>query len=90
MPAGYAAGLVRIPDDSRSRPGRSRARTLASLSHPGIAGIYGLEEADGKRYLELEYVDGEILDSRLARGAPPVDDALDIAGRIAGGCSCAG
>jgi len=58
------------------------ARTLASLSNPNIAGIYGLEEADGQRYLVLEYVDGETLDARLARGSFPVDEALAIAARI--------
>ena len=58
------------------------AKTLASLSHPNVAGIYGLEEADGKRYLVLEYVDGESLDERTARGPLPVDEALAIAGRI--------
>jgi Tol biopolymer transport system component len=59
------------------------AKTLASFSHPGIAGIHGVEEADGQRYLVLEYVDGETLEARLGRGALPVDDALDIGGRIA-------
>ncbi len=59
------------------------ARTLASLSHPGIAGIHGLEETGGRRYLVLEYVEGETLDARLARGPLPLDDALNIAGRIA-------
>jgi len=59
------------------------AKTLASLSHPNIAGIYGLEEANGKRYLVLEYVDGESLDIRLARGPLAVDEALVTAGRIA-------
>jgi len=58
------------------------AKTLASLSHPNIAGIYGLEEADGKRYLVLEYVDGETLDTRLLRGPLPPDEALGIATRI--------
>ncbi|HEU4334992.1 MAG TPA: protein kinase, partial [Candidatus Eisenbacteria bacterium] len=47
------------------------ARLLASLSHPNIAGIFGLEEADGARYLVLELVEGESLADRLARGPLP-------------------
>ena len=59
------------------------ARTLASLNHPNIASIYGLEEVDGKRYLILEYVEGPTLEQRLSRGAIPVDAAAPIALQIA-------
>ena len=44
------------------------ARLLASLNHPNVAGIHGLEEVAGTRYLVLEFVDGETLAARLARG----------------------
>ena len=44
------------------------ARVLASLNHPHIGAIYGLEEADGVRALVLELVEGETLADRLARG----------------------
>jgi len=59
------------------------ARLLASLSHPNIAGIYGLEEVEGTRYLVLELVEGETLADRLARGALPVDDALNVCAQVA-------
>ena len=59
------------------------AKLLASLSHPAIAGIHGLEEQGGERYLILEFVDGETLGDRLRRGALPVDDALEVCGHIA-------
>ncbi|HEY3214972.1 MAG TPA: protein kinase [Candidatus Eisenbacteria bacterium] len=59
------------------------AKILASLNHPNIAGIYGLEEADGRRFLALEFVGGETLAERLARGRIPVDDALEICCQIA-------
>ncbi|HET7225769.1 MAG TPA: protein kinase [Candidatus Eisenbacteria bacterium] len=59
------------------------ARILASLQHPGISGIYGIEDADGRRILTLEYVNGETLGQRLARGPLPVADALDICRQIA-------
>ncbi|MCH8807757.1 MAG: protein kinase, partial [Planctomycetes bacterium] len=55
------------------------AKLLASLNHPHIATIFGLEEADGKQYLILEYVEGETLAQKLDRGAIPVTEALAIA-----------
>ena len=58
-------------------------RVLASLNHPNIAAIYGLEEADGKPFLALELVEGEDLKQRLMRGPIPVDEALEIAQQIA-------
>ncbi len=47
------------------------ARVLASLNHPHIGAIYGLEDADGVRALVLELVDGETLADRIARGPIP-------------------
>ncbi|MBL0926177.1 MAG: serine/threonine-protein kinase [Phycisphaerales bacterium] len=59
------------------------AKVLASLNHPGIGAIYGLEEANGHQYLILEFIDGETLADRLAKGPIPVEDSLTIAGQIA-------
>ena len=59
------------------------ARVLASLNHPHIAAIYGLEESDGVRGLVLELVEGETLANRLTRGPIPVKNALEIAKEIA-------
>ena len=59
------------------------AHLLASLNHPHIAAIHGLEEADGQRFLVLELVEGEDLKERLERGAIPVDEALEIAEQVA-------
>jgi eukaryotic-like serine/threonine-protein kinase len=59
------------------------ARTLASLNHPHIAQIYGLEKSDGVSALVMELVDGEDLSERIARGAIPLEDALPIARQIA-------
>ena len=55
------------------------ARLLASLNHPNIAAIYGLEEADGTRFLVLELVDGETLEDRLTRGPIPLEESLELA-----------
>src|SRR6266542_3433980 len=59
------------------------AKTLASLNHPHIAGIYGLEESEGVSALVMELVEGEDLSQRIARGAIPLDEALLIAKQIA-------
>jgi len=72
-----------VQDPERLARFRREAHLLASLNHPNIAAIYGLEEADGKPFLALELVEGEDLKQRLARGAIPVDEALEIAEQIA-------
>src|SRR4029450_6072331 len=59
------------------------AQTLASLNHPHIAAIYGLEESGDVRALVMELVEGEDLSQRIARGAIPLDEALTIAKQIA-------
>jgi eukaryotic-like serine/threonine-protein kinase len=59
------------------------ARTLASLNHPNIAAIYGLEESGGMTALVMELVEGDDLSQRIARGAIPLDEALPIAKQIA-------
>ena len=59
------------------------ARILASLNHPHIGAIYGLEDVDGVRALVLELVGGETLADRIARGPIPVNDTLTIARQIA-------
>jgi serine/threonine protein kinase len=65
------------------------AKTLAALSHPNVAGIHGIEEHAGLKYLVLEYVDGETLADRIARGPIPVDKALDACSQIAAGLEAA-
>ena len=65
------------------------AKLLASLNHPNIAAIYGLEEADGVRFLALELVPGETLDERVAKGPVPVEEALEVCRQIAEGVEAA-
>src|SRR5438046_2689266 len=55
------------------------AEVLASLNHPNIAAIYGVEEADDVKALVMELVEGEDLAQRLTRGAIPFDEAARIA-----------
>ena len=56
---------------------------LASLNHPNIGSIYGLEEAEGIRALVLELIEGPTLADRIRQGPIPVDEALPIATQIA-------
>ncbi len=77
-----------LPDDfaqdhERLARFEREAHLLASLNHPNIASIHGLEESDGVRYLVLELVDGETLAEKIAAGALPVDEALSVAQQIA-------
>ena len=59
------------------------AKVLASLNHPNIAAIHGLEESEGTKALVLELVEGPTLADRIKQGAMPVDEALPIAKQIA-------
>jgi serine/threonine protein kinase len=59
------------------------AQILASLNHPHIAQIYGLEDAGGVRALVMELVDGPTLADRIAAGAIPLGEVLAIAKQIA-------
>ena len=71
-------------DDPERRVRFAReARLLATLNHPNIGAIYGLEEADGVTALVLELVEGPTLADRLARGPLPIAEALAIARQIA-------
>jgi Tol biopolymer transport system component len=77
LPEAFAADTERIARFQRE------ARTLASLNHPNIAHIHGLEESNGVRALVMELVEGEDLAQRIARGAMPLDEALPVAKQIA-------
>ena len=58
------------------------AKVLASLNHPNIGHIYGLEEAEGQKALVLELVEGPTLADRIVQGPVPLDEALTIARQI--------
>ncbi|TDI48725.1 MAG: serine/threonine protein kinase [Acidobacteria bacterium] len=66
----------------RLRRFEREAKVLASLNHPNIAAIYGLEQHESTHYLVLELVEDETLAERIARGPIPVDEAIDIAIKI--------
>ena len=77
LPPSLAADADRLARFQRE------AEVLASLNHPHIAAIYGLEESGGVTALVMELVEGEDLSQRIARGAIPIDEALPIAKQIA-------
>ena len=70
-------------DPDRLARFQREAQVLASLNHPGIAAIYGIEESDDTKALVLELVEGPTLADRIAQGPIPVDEALPIAKQIA-------
>ena len=77
-----------LPDAFADDPDRlarftREAQILASLNHPNIAAIHGIEEAEGTRALVLELVEGPTLADRIAKGPIPLDEALPIARQIA-------
>ena len=69
-------------DPDRLARFQREAQTLASLNHPHIAQIHGLEESGDVRALVMELVEGEDLSQRIARGPLPLDEALPIAMQI--------
>ena len=70
-------------DADRMARFKREAHVLASLNHPNIASIYGLEESDGIHCLVLELVEGPTLAERIQEGAVPLEEALTIATQIA-------
>ena len=77
LPAHFAEEPERLARFERE------ARALASLNHPGIAQIHGVDQDGALYFLALELVPGETLEERLRRGPLPVDESVDVARQIA-------
>ena len=77
LPEAFASDPERLARFERE------ARLVASLNHPNIAGIYGLEEDGGNSFLVLEYVEGATVADRIARGPLPLDETLDLCRQVA-------
>src|SRR5262245_5822717 len=85
---GRHVAIKTLPDALAHDPERltrfeREAKTLATLNHPNIAQIYGLEITSGVRALVMELVEGPTLADRIAQGPVPLDEALPIARQIA-------
>ena len=62
---------------------RREARTAATLNHPHICTVYGIEEVEGQQMIVMELVEGETLSDRLAQGPIPLDEALQLGIQLA-------
>ena len=69
-------------DGDRLARFQREAKTLASLNHPNIAAIYGLEESGGMTALVMELVEGDDLSQRIARGAIPLNEVSRSRSRL--------
>lgn len=76
-------------DEERLQRFEREAKSLASLSHPNVAQIYGVDQHEETFFLVLELVPGETLEDRITRGALPLDEALDVCCQIAEGLEAA-
>jgi serine/threonine protein kinase len=70
-------------DSERMARFEREAKLLASLNHPNIAAIYGLEQTEGKRFIVMEFAGGETLADRIRQGPIPVEESLKLALQIA-------
>jgi serine/threonine protein kinase/Tfp pilus assembly protein PilF len=66
------------PDSDRVRRFAQEARLASAVTHPNIAQIFEIGEADGVSFIAMEYVEGEALSTRLQRGPLPPDDVIEI------------
>ena len=83
LPEAFTKDLERLARFERE------ARLLASLNHPHVAGIFGLEASEGRRFLVLELAEGETLKNKLDRGTQPIDEALETCRQVAEGLEAA-
>jgi len=83
LPEHFAADADRLKRFERE------AQTLASLNHPNVAQIFGVDQVGDTCFLVLELVEGESLEERLKRGPLPLDEALDVCRQIAEGLEAA-
>jgi eukaryotic-like serine/threonine-protein kinase len=72
-----------LSDSDRIARFQREARVLASLNHPNIAAVYGLEESEGRSFFVMELVPGETLAERIARGPLSIEDSLATATQVA-------
>jgi serine/threonine protein kinase len=77
LPEEFAKDVDRVARFQRE------AKLLASLNHPNITAIHGLQESDGTHFLVFELIEGDTLADRLKHGAIPMEESLELALQIA-------
>jgi serine/threonine protein kinase len=87
---GRQVAIKVLPDQFAKDPERlarfdREAKVLASMGHPNIAAIHGLDESDVKRFIVMEFVEGETLAERLSRGPLAFEETLEICRQVAEG-----
>jgi len=65
------------------------AKAAAALNHPNICTVYEIDEADGKTFIAMEFIEGETIEDRITAGPLSIKDALDIARQAADGLQAA-
>jgi serine/threonine protein kinase len=85
---GRDVALKVLPAEMASHPERverfrREAKALAALDHPGVVGVYSVEEADGVHFLTMQLVEGQPLDQLIPEGGMPVERILEIASALA-------
>lgn len=91
---GRTVALKVLPEDLAHDPAamqrlRREARIAASLNHPGICTLHGIEEYEGRLCLVMEFLEGTALDKLIATGPLPLDQAIDIAIQVSAALSFA-
>jgi tetratricopeptide (TPR) repeat protein len=91
---GREVAVKALPDEFARDPERvlrfeREARMLAAMNHPAVAAIYGLEEADGQKFIVMELVPGETLSEKVSYGSLTLEESLRIARQIAEGLEAA-
>ena len=85
---GREVALKVLPDEMASNPERldrfrREAIMLASLDHPGVVGVYSVEESDGRHFLTMQLVEGDSLDRLIPDDGMPIEQVLEIGTAVA-------
>ena len=82
-------GAHLLHDDEAKQRFMREAKAAAVISHPNICTVFEVGEENGKTFLAMDYLEGESLEDRIAKGPLPLADALDIGRQIAEGLEAA-
>ena len=85
---GREVALKVLPEEMAANPERldrfrREAMMLASLDHPGVVGVYSVEESGGRHFLTMQLVEGESLDRAIPEGGMAADEVLEIGSEVA-------